>query len=146
MTLSKLKKNVTVSELACQHVVNRYSENQIWSFFDPRLLAVLEVLRNEIIKAPIVVNTSTLRQRGLRCNCCQLVADKTKANKVYMSSHCSGKGIDFSMSTMSAEQIRQLIDRNKDKLPYPVRIEKDVNWVHIDVMTTGTEKIQYLKV
>ena len=34
---------------------------------------------------------------------------------------------------MSAEDMRQKIEANKDKLPYQIRIEKGVNWLHIDV-------------
>ena len=33
---------------------------------------------------------------------------------------------------MTAQQVRDFIVKNQDKLPYPIRLEGGVNWVHID--------------
>ena len=74
-----------------------------------------------------------MTQRGLRCNVCELV--KTKPYN-YLSAHVLGKGGDFSITGMSAEQARSLIRSNLNKFPYPIRLEKEVSWLHIDVIDT----------
>jgi hypothetical protein len=30
---------------------------------------------------------------------------------------------------------------HREDLPFPIRMEKDVNWLHIDVCNTGTDPI-----
>lgn len=81
----------------------------------------------------MVVNTwatgGQYSQRGLRCNMCQLVKSK---NSIYLSAHCLGKAIDFHVPGMDAETVRNLIRTNIGQFEYPIRIEKDVNWVHVD--------------
>jgi uncharacterized protein YcbK (DUF882 family) len=49
-----------------------------------------------------------------------------------MSAHSLGKAIDFHVPGMDAESVRNLIRANVDKFEYPIRIEKDTNWIHID--------------
>jgi hypothetical protein len=64
----------------------------------------------------------------------------------YLSAHVTGSGGDFSSSQMSAEQMRQLIKEHADELPWPVRIERDVNWLHIDVyddMSTDAKVVEF---
>ena len=58
--------------------------------------------------------------RGLRCNKCKLVANKSVS---YLSAHVLGKAGDFSVDGMSAEEARQKIIENIDKLPHPIRME-----------------------
>ena len=91
----------------------------------------------------MVINYTGHYQRGLRCNCCQLVKDKTNKNSIYLSAHCLGKAVDVSMKAITGAQARTLVKKYQDKLPYPVRIEKDVTWLHIDVRDThnSTKKV-----
>ena len=139
------KKYFTLNQLVCPHVLKKYKESQIWSFFDVRILETLAVIRTKILNKPMVLNTTDgkFTQRGLRCNCCQLVKDQTNKNNPYLSAHVRGSGFDFVVPGMEAESVRQLIEKNKDILPYPVRIEKGVSWIHIDVDNFVKEKIQY---
>jgi cell division protein YceG involved in septum cleavage len=71
-------------------------------------------------------------QRGCRCNLCQLVQDETKKSNCYQSAHTKNIANDFTVQGMRTEQARQKIIANKHLLPYPVRLEKDVKWLHID--------------
>lgn len=72
-------------------------------------------------------------QRGLRCNLCELV----KSKKIpYMSAHKLGKGDDFTVEGMTAQEAREKIKENAHLLPFPLRMEADVNWLHIDSMST----------
>lgn len=126
------------SQLVCGHVAQKYSKAQIWSFMDPRLLVTLLALRERIIAKPMVINNGTFTQRGLRCNRCQLVQSKSTP---YLTAHLRGQAVDFDVPGMSAEEVRRLVVNNQELLPYPIRVEKDVNWVHIDVCNTTDQKI-----
>ena len=128
-----------VSELVCPHTYKRFGELS-WQFFDTATLHTLLVLRREILCVPMTINAGESTQRGLRCNLCELVKGKKKQ---YLSAHLMGKGFDVVSSQMTAQQMRDKISANADKLPYPIRIEKDVTWLHFDTFdpTNGEDKI-----
>jgi hypothetical protein len=135
-------------ELVCRHVYSKYG-NMSLMFADARLLKWLEWFRAAIDR-PVTVNTymhaGKYSQRGYRCNLCSLVKDKTFADEMYLSAHTRFQAVDFNVSDMMDEEIRQWIDRNKRDMPVPVRIEKNtVGWVHVDVaVSPGTyDKIIY---
>lgn len=127
--IKELKKYFDIKELVCNHIYDKFGE-QAWMFLSTALLHTLLVLRTQIINLPMVVNTTAMKQRGMRCNMCPLV--KSKVN-VYVSAHITGNGIDFTCNSKSAEELRTMIKDNQDKLPYPIRLEESVNWVHLDV-------------
>lgn len=134
--ITELKKYFRIGELVCNHIYTKFGD-KAWMFLSTPLLHTLLILRTEIIKLPMIVNTSTMKQRGMRCNVCPIVKSKTG---VYVSSHLTGNGIDFTCPNISAEDIRQLIKDNKDKLPYKVRLEDGVQWVHIDCYDSGSKE------
>ena len=64
--------HISVKEMVCPHVYAKYGDKSA-RFLDEDLMAVLKVIRNDILKCPIIINNgSTLTQRGLRCNVCPL--------------------------------------------------------------------------
>lgn len=135
--IEKVKKNFQLKELVCPHCVKTYGD-KAWQFLSTELLSTIYVLRNEVIKKPMIVNNgTTFTQRGLRCNICELVKGKTTP---YMSAHILGKAIDFHVNGMEAEEVRQLIKDNIDKFEYPVRLEEAVSWIHIDCYTLDSDK------
>ena len=143
--IEELKQFFHIKELVCNHTFERFGEKS-WQFLDTEYLETLLVLRTQILKVPMVCNTSSLKQRGLRCNICQVVKDKTLSNQIYLSAHVNGAGGDFSSQQMSAATMRQLIVEQQDLLPHRVRIERDVNWLHIDVYedpTTDAKVVQF---
>lgn len=129
--ISSLKKYFKVKELVCPHVLEKHGE-RAWMFLVTIYLHTLLVLRRDILKVPLVCNTTTLTQRGLRCNLCDIVKEKTEDDIVYLSAHHLGIGGDLSSPEMTAEEMRQKIEEKQGLLPYPVRIELKVNWLHID--------------
>lgn len=130
--IKELKEYFDIKELVCNHIYSRFG-NQAWMFLSTEILHTLLVLRTEILNMPMLVNSTNLKQRGMRCNMCPIVKGKTSA---YLSAHCTGNGVDFTCSK-SAEDIRQMIKDNQDKLPYPIRLEDGVSWVHIDCYDQG---------
>jgi len=135
--ITEIKKFFDIRELVCPHTFKAFGERS-WQFLDDNLLETILIVRRDILKVPMTVNNyhnggSLFSQRGLRCNICQIPKDKTKANQIYLSAHVNGAGIDFNAEGLTAEQARQKIKANANLLPVPIRLEKDVNWVHIDV-------------
>ena len=138
-----------IQELVCPEVYRRYGE-QAWMFIDPELIETLDMIREKILCKPMIVNNwsagGSYTQRGLRCNLCQLVKDKTKAGKLYLSAHNFGKAVDATVQGMTAEEARRLIVKNQILLPYPVRLEDGVNWLHLDVYDADKGKVYLFKV
>lgn len=145
--MATIKTYFGIEELVCHHVYDKFRD-YAWQFFDPRLLDTLLVIRENIGK-PIYVNDwdmgGNFSQRGLRCNICPIIKEKTALEKLYMTSHNQGMGVDFDVKGMVAEDVRKWIKDNQILLPHPVRLEEDVNWVHLDVRSDGFRAITWFK-
>lgn len=141
--IQELSKYFSIQELVCPHTYKKFGDKS-WQFLDTEILHTLLVVRRDILKVGMICNDYKFgdkhTQRGLRCNICPLCKDKTMKNQIYLTAHANGAGMDFvfgANSGMTAAKARQLIKDNASKLPYNVRIEKDVTWLHIDCYYTG---------
>lgn len=141
--IKELHKYFQVSELVCSHTHSKWGERS-WQFLDTDYLHALLVIRRDILQLPMVCNTKTSVQRGLRCNMCELVKEKTKT---YLSSHILGKAGDFTVKGLTAEQARERIKNNAHLLPCNIRMEDNVTWLHFDVLPQFgvTDKIYLFK-
>lgn len=119
-----------VSELVCDHTLTKWGEKS-WQFLDTAFLHNLLIIRRDILQLPMICNHQGANQRGLRCNLCELVKDKPS---VYLSSHVLGKAGDFTVQGITAQEARSRIRNNAHLLPYPLRMEGGVSWLHIDVL------------
>ena len=128
--LDAIRPYFSVDELVCNHTFAKWGE-QSWQFLDTDYLHCLLVIRRDILKKPMWCNSTQKKQRGLRCNRCEMVRGKTS---VYLSAHILGKAGDFSVTGMTAEAARDLIKKNADLLPCNIRIERGVSWLHFDVL------------
>jgi hypothetical protein len=129
-----------ISELVCDHTHSAWGERS-WQFLDTDYLHCLLIIRRDILQVPMVCNSKTATQRGLRCNRCELVKEK---KKVYLSSHILGKAGDFTCTGMTAQEARSLIRNNAHLLPCPIRLENGVSWLHFDVLPQyGVDKKVY---
>ncbi len=128
--IRELHKFFQISELVCPHTHSKWGERS-WQFLDTAFLHNLLVIRRDILKTPMTCNHGTQLQRGLRCNMCELVSQK---DEVYLSSHLFGKAGDFTVKGMTAQEARSLIRNNAHLLPYPLRMEGGVSWLHFDVL------------
>lgn len=141
-----VKQYFGIKELVCPHVYEKFGESA-WQFLDARLLHTLYVIR-EIVGRPVIVNNwakgGSYSQRGLRCNVCPLVKEKTSLEKVYLSAHVQGIAVDFHVPGMTTAEVRRLIIDNQRLLPYPIRIERDTDgWIHIDLRNDNLQMITY---
>ena len=138
--IQQLKQFFDIQELVCPHTYKRFGEVS-WQFFDTDFLENLLILRRDILQVPMTVNDykwgGRWTQRGFRCNICQLVRDKTLNNDIYLTAHANGAGIDSVFKSITAEQARQKIREQYSKFTIPIRIEKDVTWLHFDIYDPG---------
>lgn len=141
--LSAIKHYFDIEELVCDHIYNKF-RNNAWQFLDTDYLHALLIIRRDILKAPMFSNGNGATQRGMRCNCCELVKNKSNT---YVSAHILGKAGDFSITGMTAEEARHKIRANAHLLPCNIRMEADVSWLHFDVMPQYgiTQKIYEFK-
>jgi len=131
-------------ELVCRHIYISYGK-VAWQFFDPRAIITIDWIR-EHLDRPIYINNyewgGNQTQSGLRCNICQLARKWTIEGKIRMSAHSTAQAFDFRVKGMSAEEVRNWLVRNQEDLPYPIRLEADVDWTHLDTRNTG-QKIYF---
>jgi hypothetical protein len=132
-----------LDEIACPHVYNKFGEI-VWQFLDPRLLITLDTIRVNIGK-PIFINnwkqSGQFDERGFRCIQCELVKKAITENRLYVSPHMTGQGADFDVQGLIAEEVRQWLIKNHNILPYPIRLENNVSWIHLDVREIAGEKV-----
>jgi len=128
-----------LQELVCKDVYDKFGQ-QAWLFFDEKAVIVLDWVRRTLGK-PVTVNNwsdgGQFDERGLRCIQCSLVKKKCNDGIVYVSPHILGKAFDFDVEGMDAAEVRVWLAINKDKIPYPIRLENHVSWVHMDCEDTG---------
>lgn len=136
-----------LKELVCKDVYDTYGK-MAWSFFDSRLLITIDRLR-ELLGKPMYVNSwdsgGQYDERGFRCIRCSEVVSKIEAGKIYVSPHMTGQAIDFDVPGLVAEEVRRFIVAHKNQLPYPIRLEADVSWCHLDTRDLSDEKISFFK-
>ena len=140
--IAELKKYFVFKELVDPSLAEEYKEFS-WNFLRTELLANTLAKRVLIFKVPITVNTyhrgGKFTQRGVRSNLTQEMQKYIKAGKLYMSGHQLGAALDYDVQGYTAEEARKKIIENADLLPYPERLEEDVNWVHSDCYNDGSE-------
>lgn len=94
----------------------------------------------EIIPEP---ESDLLDERGVRCNLCDTVRSKTDSGTLYASGHLRFQAADFDIQGTVSEEIRQWLIKEQIKIPHPIRLEKNVKWVHLDVCQAET-KVQLI--
>jgi len=136
--------NITVREYVCPHMYAAFGDRAI-RFIPEKTRILLNWARNDVWKVPIIINNAAmgLTQRGVRCNICQLVADKTKVNKLYLSAHNFAAGFDGSSTRMTADEMRDAILKNANKAPFKLRLESAKcapTWCHTDYLCEYDQK------
>jgi len=140
--------NFLIQELVCDHLYVAYGEGA-WRYLRDELIDFLDWFR-DVVDRPVYVNTYKWHdggstQRGVRCNLCQLVRQKTSDNKVYLSPHMQGIAVDLHVVGMTTAEVHKFLEDNKYDLPVPIRIEKNVLHVHIDTRNSGMDMIEYCR-
>lgn len=141
--IKALKEYFDIRELVCPHMYNTYGESRCWQFFTTPYLHTLLVIRRDILKVGMTSNNwhkgGSRSESGIRCNLCSIPKAKTLKGLIYMSAHCLGEALDSILTKMTAEEARKKIVAEKDKLPYNIRLEDGVSWLHFDIYDTGNK-------
>ena len=130
-----------LTELVCKHVYDKFGETA-WRLLDEKAVVTLDWIRRSLNK-PITVNNwwdgGDFDERGLRCIQCSIVKRKCDLGQVYVSAHILGRAFDFDVMGMTAGEVRVWLAYNKDRLPYPIRLENHTNWIHLDSIDMGVK-------
>jgi hypothetical protein len=151
--LEEIKDFFCIEELVDPITFEKFGSSS-WMFIDIRLLETLLILRKNIDKSISINNwkwNGSFQERGLRSNIKHILYNKTINKKLYLSAHIMGKGIDFDVEAMTAEEVRNWIIENEDLFPYKIRLEhkfhktgKVISWVHLDVFYLKSNPKIYL--
>jgi hypothetical protein len=144
ITEQKFRKYFKPQELVSILHYNEFvDKDTIYALFTPELKGVVVHIR-ESVGLPMTINNwhtyGAFQYRGYRDKTCSIGAVK--------SAHREGEAIDFDFRGITAERGRELIVQKAMKeLPYPIRIEEGVNWIHIDTrrVFTNDHKINYFR-
>lgn len=151
--IKELKNYFKIQEFVDQKTYKAHGE-RAWKFLDTDFLHAVLIIRINLKKGMTFNNWSIggkFSQRGLRTNICSIVKKKTEASKLYLSAHLLGKGGDFDVKGMSAEEVRNWIKENEDLFPFKIRLEwkfnstgKAISWVHLDTFEEEKNPKVYL--
>lgn len=143
--MSYIPKYFKAYELVPRDVYNVTHTNDIFDLFDENALKVIDLIR-EWSGVPLVINN--WYSGGNRENSGYRKPDsKVGAQK---SSHKLGKAFDIISSKKTTKELWAIINKNADKLPCKIRIEKtsngrEITWLHIDTAakTNQTQQVYY---
>lgn len=107
---------------------DQYKKSDYIKYIAARASNKLPIIIKDLPEAP----DGMFDERGLRCNMCNLVLKASTAGKIYVSPHITGEADDFDVQGMLAEETRQWLIKNQVKIPYNIRLEAGVSWVHMD--------------
>ena len=70
--------------------------------------------------------------------------------KIAIIGNCKGQAFDLISTKLTAKEMREILDKNQDKLRYPIRVEKwdnkgEISWLHIDIGNTKGKKLYFFK-
>ncbi len=123
----KIGKNFAVKEYFVgknKWIYDRFGENAI-KFIDPRMLEIDQALRQKFGAIKITSGFDTGAVRGVNS----------------LSAHKLGKASDKIFLGVKANVVREWIKKGGWKaLPYNIRIEENVSWLHTDVLTKQDKK------
>ena len=131
-------------ELVDKETYNLLGENAI-KLIDTDLIKTIDAIR-EILNVPLICNNwhknGTRQNCGFRTQKCKIGAKN--------SYHKNGQAVDLISYKMTAKEMREILEQNKEKLPLPIRIEKEnnngeIDWLHVDMGNETNDKIKFFK-
>jgi hypothetical protein len=142
--IEELKLYFTTDELVSEVDYLTYqNKDDIWNLFTIEILATLLFLRKSINK-PFTINDWSYSKNKKKYNWRGYRSDKcTEGAK--QSQHRFGNAFDIIIKGMTADEARKCIVSIKDELPYPIRMESGVSWLHIDGANKSKNKVYIFK-
>ena len=140
----KINKYFDIKEVVSPHVYAEYGDDAI-QFLNSEAIDVLENIR-EILDVPLICNNwnagGTRRYCGYREPGCGVGA--------VGGYHYKGSAFDLVSTKMSAAEMRNKLEEDKDLLIRPIRVEKwdgdeEITWLHFDLGNTKGQKIYFFR-
>jgi len=134
----KISENFYLDEFVGKKFYQKFGAKSRW-FIDQRLIDMVQFIRTKTGKSVTVNNWATggrFQERGLR-------DPKTSTGASY-SQHKFGKALDFHVSGISSDDIRELIkgEWKQELMSMGLSaIEAGISWVHIDIRNTGKDDL-----
>ncbi len=140
----KLTTNFKTQELVPSMIFNKYGEASKW-FIDPRILEIIEAIRNRFGKPMTINNWDTgghLQNRGYR------TPDTTIG--AWYSQHKFGRAVDFNVQGIATQEIYDDILENQDfYLSIGVTTIEDIEiaktWTHLDIRNTEMDTLKIVR-
>ena len=121
------------------------NEEDGWDLIDEKLLITADSVR-KLLNVLLICNTwKSGGVRGYSCARIPACVDYSKGSYHSVRDDRKVMAIDVVSNTMTAEDMRTKIKNNADKLPYPIRIEGGVSWLHVDVAAKDGYKVYEFK-
>ena len=120
-------------ELVPPEVLKQFADdNMVYGIFDPNALRILDMIREW---AGVGLTVNNWQWGGNRTLCG--FRPKNSTVGAVNSAHKLGKAFDIISPKITTQQLWALIEKNADKLPCRIRIErtsggKILNWLHFD--------------
>lgn len=139
--LTGIKIHFCIEEFVSPRVFKKYGEDA-WQFLDMRMLHTIYIVR-ELLGRRMTINNwkwgGKFTQRGLRSNLGYIFRSKFLKGIMYLSGHVLAKGVDYDVEGMTGTEVREFLVRNQKKLPYKIRLErnlkgKPIRWCHMDLI------------
>lgn len=134
-------KHFKIEELLPEELVTGTDKD--WNLFDERLLKTADWIRNTL-GIPLVCNN--WKAGGERSYC----GARTKASKQFKPGSFHSvrpdrkvMAMDVISDRMTGQEMRDHILENYQDLPFPIRIEENVSWLHFDVNAVEGYKIYF---
>lgn len=101
----------------------------------PEMLIFIQRLRNDL-GVPIIINNwhkgGNFKYRGYRPAGCGV------GNSSSQHATNPANALDFDVVGFTADTVRKYLQTNNSRYPMITRIERDVNWVHVDRKDIGS--------
>ena len=141
-----IPKHFKAHELVPKEVLDIFiDENMAFGIFDENALRILDMIRDW---AGVGLTVNNWFWQGNRTFCG--FRPNNSSVGALESAHKYGKGFDIVSPKITTQQLWALIDKNQDKLPCKIRIERTsggspITWLHFDTnaSSTQTDKVYY---
>lgn len=120
-------KNFVTEEFVPKHIYERYGDISLSIFMDTRIIITADQIRKYFNRKMYINNYFF---GGIR----NFSGYRDNRSYVYneSSAHSFGRAIDFIISDLTADEIREEIIKKHKKFPFISRMELGTSWIHVD--------------
>lgn len=150
--MGQASKNFLVEEFVPQKIYEKYGDASLW-FVDPKIVNIAQLIRDYFGKSMTINNWhngGSFNYRGFRPDSFYYqwnadISAYTSKRKGKLSQHRMGRAIDFNISGMTADEVREEILKNEEMwIEAGVTTMEDAayskTWIHLDCRYRNNKK------